>query len=76
MSVNHGDGGSQDGQVSPIEYDEKNMPRTLSADSFLRTVERANQLKKQITQLCGKMVEHIEEIEELEESQEAEISVQ
>merc|ERR1711888_53368 len=52
------------------------MPRTLSADSFVRTEERAKQLKTQITQLCGKMVEHIEEIEKLEESQDAELSIQ
>ena len=76
MSVKQGDGGPQDGQVFPIEYDEKNMPRTVSAHSFVMIVLRANQLKTQIIQLCGKMVEHIEEIEELEESQEAEISVQ
>ena len=74
--MKQGDGGPQDGQVFPIEYDEKNMPRTESAHSFVMIVLRANQLKTQIIQLCGKMVEHIEEIEELEESQEAEISVQ
>ena len=55
MSVNHGDGGPQDGQVgevSPIAYDEKNMPRTVNATRFVMTGMKANELKKQIVKLC------------------------
>ena len=63
MSVNHGDGGPQDGQVgevSPIAYDENNMPRTVKASRFVVTVLEAENLKKKIIKLCEKMEEHIE----------------
>ena len=76
MSVNHGDGGPQDGQVSPIEYDEKNMPRTVNATRFVMTGMKANELKKQILKLCENMEEHIEEIKEIEESQDDEVTPQ
>ena len=72
MSANQGDGRPQDGQVvevSPIAYDENNMPRTVNASRFLLPVLEAEKLKTQIIKLCEKMEEHIEDIKEAEQEE-------
>ena len=61
MSANQGDGRPQDGQVvevSPIAYDENNMPRTVKASRFVVTVLEAEKWKKKIIKLCEKMEEN------------------